>query len=90
MVAKGKQQSVAGVRFQGYGSSHDAYPHTYLTAAAALGGSAAEADEFCLRLGKCIDEVLRKHERALLRGSGAESSGARAAPVKEEAEEGGL
>lgn len=60
VMARGKVQSVGGVTFRGYGSSCDDYPYVYLTAAAAVGGSAAEADEFCVRLGRCLREAEAK------------------------------
>jgi O-phospho-L-seryl-tRNASec:L-selenocysteinyl-tRNA synthase len=60
VVARGKRQSVGGLSFDGYGSSHDAYPTAYLTAAAAIGAGAAEMDEFCVRLKKCVQEYRNK------------------------------
>jgi O-phospho-L-seryl-tRNASec:L-selenocysteinyl-tRNA synthase len=51
---------VAGVPFTGYGAHCNAYPHTYLTAAAALGGTAAEADVFGERLNKVLQETQAK------------------------------
>lgn len=56
VVAKGKQQSVGGIDFLGYGAHFDAYPHDYLTAAAALGTTEDDVDEFVSRLKKSLNE----------------------------------
>lgn len=50
VIARGQHQKVAGIHFDGYGSSCSAYPHHYLTAAAALGGTRAEVDLFVRKL----------------------------------------
>lgn len=59
VVARGKRQSVAGRAFTGYGAHCDAYPHDYLTFAAALGTTEADVDEFVVRLRRCIEEFKR-------------------------------
>lgn len=59
VVAQGKIQSIAGLAFQGYGAHHDAYPHTYLTFAAALGTSEQDVDEFLRRLRLCLEGFRR-------------------------------
>jgi O-phospho-L-seryl-tRNASec:L-selenocysteinyl-tRNA synthase len=56
VVAPGKQQQVAGITFQNYGSHCSDYPHAYLTAAAAVGTSEGEAREFAARLSKALAE----------------------------------
>eukprot|EP00951_Prasinocladus_malaysianus_P009351 scaffold68122_cov41-Prasinocladus_malaysianus.AAC.1 len=56
VIARGKKQTVAGTTFEGFGSSHDAYPCAYLTAAAAIGTTREEIDEFCKRLEKCVEK----------------------------------
>lgn len=60
VVARGAQQSVAGIAFRGYGSSCDGYPHHYITAAAALGASRQDVDVFLERLIKCWHDLRRK------------------------------
>ena len=50
VVPRGVRQTVAGVAFEGYGSSCADYPHHYLTAAAALGGTEREVDIFVSKL----------------------------------------
>ena len=61
MVSKGKKQEVSGITFSSYGSHSDAYPHTYLTAAAALGTRLTEVDEFRSRLVDAYNEFIRKY-----------------------------
>ncbi|KAI8474694.1 MAG: selenocysteine synthase [Monoraphidium minutum] len=70
VVARGARQAVAGLEFEDYGS-HCAggYPHAYLTAAAAVGGTEGEVDEFCVRLARAYREFGRKAARR--RGRGA-------------------
>lgn len=57
VVARGKEQSVAGHHFTGYGAHYDAYPCDYLTFAAALGTTERDVDEFIRRLDLCIKEL---------------------------------
>ena len=56
VIPRGKEQTVAGLRFEGYGSSCSAYPHHYLTAAAALGGSKQEVGVFVEKLQRAHQE----------------------------------
>lgn len=65
MVAPGKTQSVGGLSFQNYGSHHNAYPHVYFTAAAAIGGSEEEVTEFCARLHKTLSEAVARQYKAV-------------------------
>lgn len=44
----------------GFGSSHDAYPHAYMTAACAIGVNASEVNEFVARLDKTLKEFRKK------------------------------
>lgn len=60
MLAAGKQQTVAGIAFNDYGRHEAGYPHTYLTAAAAIGGTHAEVDVFIARLMKAHEELRSK------------------------------
>lgn len=53
-------QKLCGCTFVNYGSHHDTYPSVYLTAAAAVGTTSAEVDEFVQRLSKCLTEFKRK------------------------------
>lgn len=54
VVPRGQAKTVAGVKFTGYGASVTGYPHDYLTAACAVGLSAAELADFSSRLEKAI------------------------------------
>ncbi|MEW5314094.1 MAG: hypothetical protein WDW38_005614 [Sanguina aurantia] len=60
VVAPGKVQQLCGCTFVNYGSHHDNYPSVYLTAAAAVGTTSTEVDEFVQRLSKCLTEFKRK------------------------------
>lgn len=55
---------MGGVGFAGYGASVAGYPHDYLTAACAVGLSAAELDEFLLRLDKTLRKAKAEGEKA--------------------------
>jgi hypothetical protein len=57
VVARHTTQHVAGIRFEGYGSSFSDYPHNYMTAAAAIGGSREEVDAFAAKLTKCLSSL---------------------------------
>jgi hypothetical protein len=53
VICRHKRQSVAGIEFEGYGSSCNEYPHDYMTAAAALGVSREDVDVFVDKVKKC-------------------------------------
>lgn len=53
VVCRGKAQAVAGISFDGYGSSCDDYPHDYMTAAAALGACKDDVDVYVEKIRKC-------------------------------------
>lgn len=56
VVPRGATATVAGRAFVGYGAHADAYPHDYLTFAAALGTTRADVDAFVGRLETCFAE----------------------------------
>ncbi|KAF8065449.1 hypothetical protein HT031_003050 [Scenedesmus sp. PABB004] len=60
VLTRGKAVTVGGVAFADYGTHTAGYPHAYLTAAAALGGSEAEVDAFVARLARCYAELRAK------------------------------
>lgn len=60
MLSVGKQQVIAGITFQDYGCHTAGYPHPYMNAAAALGGSRQEVDVFIARLVKAYRELQDK------------------------------
>lgn len=49
-------KEVCGRQFNGYGSSTDNYPHSYMTAACAIGLTQSELEEFFIRLDKCFHD----------------------------------
>jgi len=63
VISPGKVAEVAGMTFQGYGASCDAYPHAYMTVAAAIGTTEAEVDEFLRRLTVCVEEYKARRKR---------------------------
>ena len=56
VVARGAVTSIGPHRFVGYGSSVDAYPCAYLSAAGALGVTRGDVDAFIERLDGCLGE----------------------------------
>lgn len=56
VVAPGETKTVGGVEFKGYGASHSEYPHTYFTAAAAIGTTRDEVDRFTAILRKTFKD----------------------------------
>jgi O-phospho-L-seryl-tRNASec:L-selenocysteinyl-tRNA synthase len=76
VVAPGKAAKVAGLTFPDYGGhAAGGYPHTFVTAAAALGTRAADADEFCLRFVKAYREFERQAARRRRQRPGEGSGG---------------
>lgn len=55
---------VAGHSFAGYGAHCDAYPHDYLTFAAALGTTRGDVDAFLRRLEQCFAEFRARRAAA--------------------------
>jgi len=47
-------------KFAGFGSSHDKFPHAYMTAACAIGLSGAEVDDFFKRLDRAFVQYKKK------------------------------
>ena len=60
VLTRKKPVAIGGIEFQNFGQSHDAYPHTYMTVAAALGTSKHEVDEFFTRLLSCATQCRKK------------------------------
>lgn len=60
VLVPGKTATVGGVTLSGFGQSHDAYPHTYLTVAAALGTTVEDVDLFFNRFLSCTKEYRKK------------------------------
>ena len=63
VVPTGETKTISGHTFQGFGSSYDEYPHSYMTAACAVGMGEEEMTEFFERLERCWREYVRKREK---------------------------
>ncbi len=63
VVAMNQSKVIAGQKFIGFGSSTDQFPHSYLTAACAIGLSEAEMEEFFKRLEKCFKDFRSKMKK---------------------------
>lgn len=62
VVVPSLERTVAGHRLASFGAHHDAYPHAYLTAAAAVGQTTREIDLFVRRLEKLLRSTAKKLE----------------------------
>lgn len=60
VIPSGVQKKVCGFDFNGFGSSANDYPHSYLTAACAIGLGSDEFELFLRRFDKCLAEYKRK------------------------------
>ena len=60
VVARGTQQTVAGIEFPGFGAHYDAYPCDYLTVAAGLGTSKQEILSFLSKLRQSYAEIQKR------------------------------
>lgn len=69
IVHPGVTKTIGPVEFQGYGSHCDKYPHTYFTAAAAIGVTKAEVDLFVSRLTKAMREIKKRKKRTKTKGT---------------------
>lgn len=67
IVPRNETKSISGHTFHGYGSSHDQYPHSYMTAAVAVGMSESEMNEFFLRLERSWRDFHAKREKEIQR-----------------------
>lgn len=56
VVPRGDNKSMGNEEFLGFGSSVNNYPHSYLTAACAIGVTDDEIDQFLVRLDKSFKE----------------------------------
>lgn len=64
VIPRLEEKSMGGQQlFAGFGSSHDAYPHAYMTAACAIGVNPSEVDEFFVRLDKTLKEFKKKQQK---------------------------
>lgn len=65
VVARSETKTISGHTFQGFGSSHDAYPHAYMTAACAIGMTEGEMNEFFVRLERCWKDFIATREKEI-------------------------
>ncbi|KAK1736915.1 O-phosphoseryl-tRNA(Sec) selenium transferase [Skeletonema marinoi] len=63
IVPTKETKTISGHTFQGFGSSYDDYPHSYMTAACAVGMGEEEMMEFFERLERCWREYVGKREK---------------------------
>jgi O-phospho-L-seryl-tRNASec:L-selenocysteinyl-tRNA synthase len=64
-VARNQNKTIAEQKFVGFGSSHEDFPHSYLTAACTIGLTRPEMDEFFVRLDKCFKDMMAKRRKEL-------------------------
>lgn len=62
VIANKECKSVSGHEFKGWGAHHDNYPSAYLTAAATIGMTAVDVDQFLKRLTKVMEVWSKCHE----------------------------
>ena len=74
VVSKGESKTIAGQEFIGFGSSTDDFPHSYLTAACAVGLTRGEMDEFFIRLEKCFKDFWDKRKKEVKRRAKKEAA----------------
>lgn len=55
VVSCHETKAICGHSFKGWGSHHDAYPTAYLTAAATIGMTAVDVQQFLARLAKVME-----------------------------------
>jgi O-phospho-L-seryl-tRNASec:L-selenocysteinyl-tRNA synthase len=60
VVPRAHENTIHGVKFVGFGSSNDNYPHAYLTAACAIGVTGDEIHDFFTRLDKAMEKFKRQ------------------------------
>jgi O-phospho-L-seryl-tRNASec:L-selenocysteinyl-tRNA synthase len=65
VVPRADVKQMGGEVFVGFGSSTDEYPHAYMTAACAIGGSRSEAIQFFSRLDKTMKEANKVYARTV-------------------------
>jgi O-phospho-L-seryl-tRNASec:L-selenocysteinyl-tRNA synthase len=69
VIRKGETNTICGHSFQGFGSSIDDYPHTYMTAACAIGVTKEEIDRFIGVLDKSMKAFRTKAAKKKNKGS---------------------
>ena len=62
VVPRAQDTTIGDYMFEGFGSSTSNFPHAYMTAACAIGVTAAEVTEFCTRLDKALTDFTTKRD----------------------------
>ena len=62
VIPRAHTTTIGDYKFEGFGSSTSNFPHAYMTAACAIGVSAAEITEFYVRLDKALTEFTTKRD----------------------------
>jgi len=63
VVPRGESKTISGHTFVGFGSSHERYPHVYMTAACVVGMGESEMNEFFIRLEKSWKDYCAKRDK---------------------------
>jgi len=63
VVPRNESKAISGHTFHGFGSSHEQYPHAYMTAACAVGMGQGEMNEFFIRLERSWKDYCAKREK---------------------------
>jgi len=71
VVAMNEKKVICGQEFIGFGSSTHNFPHSYLTAACAIGLTKVEMEEFFVRLDKCFKDFWSKRKKNATKGGPA-------------------
>jgi O-phospho-L-seryl-tRNASec:L-selenocysteinyl-tRNA synthase len=64
VVPRGDTKMMDKIKFKGFGSSTNDYPHAYMTAACAIGVRPVELDEFFARLDKAFTQYKKRSSSA--------------------------
>jgi O-phospho-L-seryl-tRNASec:L-selenocysteinyl-tRNA synthase len=63
VVPRDEIRVISGHAFVGFGSSHETYPHAYMTSACAVGMGECEMNEFFARLERCWKDYIAKRDK---------------------------
>jgi O-phospho-L-seryl-tRNASec:L-selenocysteinyl-tRNA synthase len=65
VVKKNSTKEIAGIKFAGYGSHTNNYPHNYMTMACAIGITREEIDQFLEVLDKTLGKARKESEKKI-------------------------
>jgi len=69
IIVPGSSKEIDGIVFDNFGTSHDDYPHQYMTVAAALGTSKHEIDSFFERFRTCVAKFQNHTKQCMITSS---------------------